>query len=44
MPTQRAFSFFALRLSCDNFLAFWYKQRKDVDRRSSMMKGQMMRK
>lgn len=44
MPTQRAFSFFALRLSCDNFLAFQYKQRKDVNRRSSMMKGQMTRK
>jgi hypothetical protein len=44
MPTQRAFSFFALRLSCDNFLAFRYKQRKDVARRSSMTKGQTMRK
>lgn len=44
MPTQRAFSFFALRLSCDNFLAFQYKQRKHVNRRSSVMKGQTMRK
>lgn len=44
MSTQRAFSFWALRLSCDNFLAFQYKQRREMSSRSSMMRGQAMRK
>lgn len=44
MPTQRAFSFFELRLRSDNFLAFQYKQRQDVNRRSNMRKGQTTRK
>ncbi|KAK7807816.1 hypothetical protein U0070_012050 [Myodes glareolus] len=44
MSTQRAFSFCALRLSWDSFLAFQHKQSREASRNSSMRKGQTMRK
>lgn len=38
---QRALSFWTFRLSVDNFLAFQYKQRREMSRRMNRMKRQM---